>query len=65
MLDTLDDIDDADDGSRRLLQGISTAQAVFTKNMKEFDHPRPKYNSPQVDHHSSTESAGADPAVSS
>lgn len=65
MLDTLDDIDDADDASRRLLQSMSTAQPVFSKNMKEFDHPRSKYNSTQVDCHSSTEDAGVNPAVSS
>ncbi|XP_050713294.1 protogenin-like isoform X3 [Eriocheir sinensis] len=65
MLDTLDDIADANDASRRLLQSMSTAQPVYSKNMKEFDHPRPMYNSTQVDHHSSTEDAGMDPAVSS
>lgn len=65
MLDTLDDIDDANDASRRLLQSMSTAQPVFSKNRKEFDHPRPMYNSTQVDHHSSTEDAGMDLAISS
>lgn len=64
MLDALDDIDDADDGSRRLLHNVSTAQPVFSKNMKEFN-PRSMYNSTQVDHHSSTDGAGMDPAVSS
>lgn len=65
MLDTLDDIDDADDGSRRLLQSMATTQPVFSKNLKEFDHNRPVYNSTQVDHHSSNEDTGVNPSVSS
>ncbi|MPC23941.1 Immunoglobulin superfamily DCC subclass member 3 [Portunus trituberculatus] len=64
MLDTLDDIDDADDGSKRLLQTVSTTQAVFSKNMKEFNL-RSMYNSTQVDHHSSPDGAGVALAVSS
>ena len=64
MLDTLDDIDDTDDGSKRLLKTMSTTQAVFSKNMKEFNL-RSMYNSTQVDHHSSPDGAGVAPAVSS
>ncbi|KAG0714741.1 hypothetical protein GWK47_013560 [Chionoecetes opilio] len=63
MLNTLDDIDDADDGSRKLLQSASTAQPAFSRNMKEFNS-KYMYDTTQVGHHFSDNGAGTDPAVS-
>ncbi|XP_042208100.1 immunoglobulin superfamily DCC subclass member 4-like isoform X2 [Homarus americanus] len=59
--DSLDDIDDDDDASSRLLQNVSTAEPVFS-SLKDLD-PKSICESTQVDPNSPKDGAGAAPAI--